>query len=95
MTTSESSEMIMDNGLDTLSQVALAETICFESYHGHEAGLFGTSRLPSESVEDLNTPSTSSSDMSFFVDTMEPLPITASGRFSGFTLNLLCVNSIS
>jgi len=74
---SEPSDMIMD-GLDTLSQVALAETVCFESYH--DAG-FGSSRLPSESIEELNTPVTSSSDLAFFVDTLDALPITASGRF--------------
>lgn len=69
--------MIMD-GLDTLSHVALAETVCFDSYH--DAG-FGSMRLPSESVEELNTPVTSSSDMTFF-DALEPLPITATGMFS-------------
>ena len=70
--------MIMD-GLDTLSQVALAD-ICFDSYH--DSG-FGLGRLPSESIEDsLNTPVTSSSDVTFFVDTLvEPLPITASGKY--------------
>lgn len=88
MTSSESSEMIMDAGLDTLSQVALAETLCFESYHGFDTGI---PRLPSESVEELNTPVTSSSDMSFFVDTLEPLPITASSGRSlfCFSRNLL------
>lgn len=72
--------MIMD-GLDTLSQVALAETLCFDNYHSHESGFLG-SRLPSESVEELNTPVTSSSDIGFFVDTctLDPLPITAAGR---------------
>lgn len=65
--------MIMD-GLDTLSQVALAD-ICFDNYH--DTG-FGMGRLPSESFDDsLNTPVTSSSDVSFFVDTLDPLPITA------------------
>lgn len=73
MTSAESSEMIMD-GLDTLSQVALAETVCFDNYH--DAG-FGSFRLPSESLEELNTPVTSSSDVTFFVDTLDPLPITA------------------
>lgn len=80
MTTSESAEMIMD-GLDTLSQVALAETVCFDNYH--DAG-FGSLRLPSESIEELNTPVTSSSDVTFFVDTLDPLPITATGRFCFF-----------
>lgn len=78
MTTTEASEMIMD-GLDTLSQVALAESVCFDSYH--DAG-FGSLRLPSESLEELNTPVTSSSDVAFFVDTLDPLPITATGMFS-------------
>lgn len=69
----EQSAMIMD-GLDTLSHVALAETVCFDNYH--DAG-FGSFRLPSESIDELNTPVTSSSDVSFF-DSYDVLPITAS-----------------
>lgn len=61
------------DGLDTLSQVALAETVCFDNYH--DAG-FGPLRLPSESLEELNTPVTSSADV-FFMDSLDPLPITA------------------
>jgi hypothetical protein len=82
------SDMIMD-GLDTLSQVALADQLghqvnfSFDNYHlPPPAG----GRLPSESVEDclntpnfLNTPVTSTSDMTFFgVDS--PVPIAATGR---------------
>ena len=77
MTQPESVGMIMD-GLDTLSQVALAD-VCFGNYHeGFESSRL---RLPSESVEELNTPVTSSSGLTFFMD-MDPLPITATGRFS-------------
>lgn len=65
--------MIMD-GLDTLSQVA----VCFENYHD---GGFGSGRLPSESIDELNTPVTSSSDLAFFMDTLDAFPISASGMF--------------
>ena len=77
------------DGLDTLSQVALADQVnmvnmqlCFDT----PAQAFNThGRLPSESMEDsLNTPVavTTSSDTTFFGlnDTPEPLPITATGR---------------
>ena len=78
--------MIMD-GLDTLSQVALAD-ICFDNYH--DTG-FGMGRLPSESIDDsLNTPVTSSSDVTFFVDTLDPLPITATGKYFLIFLIVCC-----
>ena len=70
--------MIMD-GLDTLSQVALADvsSFCFDTSAMTSAG-----RHASESLEDsLNTPVTTCSETSFFgPDTMEPPPITATGR---------------
>ncbi|OWF52763.1 early growth response protein 1-B-like [Mizuhopecten yessoensis] len=72
--------MIMD-GLDTLSQVALADqmslaNLCFDT------SAFGGSRLPSESFDDcLNTPVTSSSDVTFFgCDPLGPVPITATAN---------------
>ena len=86
MASLEPSEMIMD-GLDTLSQVALlADTsVCFDSYHGVDTGF---PRPLSESMEELNTPVTSSSDMTFFVDTLDSLPIaTNSGRFTYFVVS--------
>lgn len=79
--------MIMD-GLDTLSQVALADQIhlshlSFENYH---SSAFEGGRLPSESVDDcLNTPVTTCSDVTFFhSDTFDAVPITGTqctGRF--------------
>ena len=72
--------MIMD-GLDTLSQVALADvsSFCFDT-----SALTSAGRHASESFEDsLNTPVTTCSETSFFgPDTMEPPPITATGRCS-------------
>ncbi|KAL5022489.1 hypothetical protein ScPMuIL_001644 [Solemya velum] len=72
--------MIMD-GLDTLSQVALADQVnlCFDSYHDSQLSGFG--RFQSESMEDcLNTPVTTCSETSFFTDNMEPPPITATAN---------------
>lgn len=70
--------MIMD-GLDTLSQVALADvsSFCFDT-----TALTNAGRHASESFEDsLNTPVTTCSETSFFgPDTLEPPPITATGR---------------
>lgn len=76
--------MIMD-GLDTLSQVALADqlNLSFDTYsppstQATDAG----GRLPSESIDDnLNTPVTTSSDVNFnFMNDIEisqqALPIT-------------------
>lgn len=62
------------DGLDTLSQVALADQMNFSfDYFG------AIGRLPSESFEDaLNTPVSSSSDVTFgFIESLEPVPITA------------------
>lgn len=74
----KSSVMIMD-GLDTLTQVALADvsSFCFDTRALESAG-----RHASETFEDsLNTPVTTSSDNTFFgPDTLEPPPITATGR---------------
>lgn len=68
------------DGLDTLSQVALADQVnlanlCFDF-------ATGGGRLPSESIDDsLNTPVTSSSDISFFgCDLLGPVPITATAN---------------
>ncbi|PVD30971.1 hypothetical protein C0Q70_10247 [Pomacea canaliculata] len=70
--------MIMD-GLDTLTQVALADvsSFCFDTRALESAG-----RHASETFEDsLNTPVTTSSDNTFFgPDTLEPPPITATAN---------------
>lgn len=70
--------MIMD-GLDTLSQVALADvsSFCFDT-----TALASAGRHASESFEDsLNTPVTTCSETSFFgPDTLEPPPITATAN---------------
>lgn len=76
--------MIMD-GLDTLSQVALADQVniaqlCFDIDNTQGVG---GGRLPSMSVDDnLNTPVTSNQDVTFFScgDPWESVPITATGR---------------
>ncbi|KAK7110659.1 early growth response protein 1-like [Littorina saxatilis] len=70
--------MIMD-GLDTLSQVALADvsSFCFDTSPFTSAG-----RHVSESFEDsLNTPVTTCSETSFFgPDSLDPPPITATAN---------------
>jgi len=73
--------MIMD-GLDTLSQVALADPVSLANLCFDTTGL-GVGRLPSESLDDcLNTPNTSSSDIAFFgCDPLGPVPITATGMY--------------
>lgn len=78
--------MIMTmEGLEALSQVALADPssiaqLCFDATN------LGGGRLPSESFMDdsLNTPGTANSDRTFFggVDPLEPVPITATGKFT-------------
>ena len=74
--------MIMD-GLDTLSQVALDQVnltnlanLCFDY-----GAVSGGGRLPSESFDELNTPVTSNSDVSFFGCDLGPVPITATGKY--------------
>lgn len=67
------------DGLDTLTQVALADvsSFCFDTRALESAG-----RHASETFEDsLNTPVTTSSDNTFFgPDTLEPPPITATAN---------------
>lgn len=73
------------DGLDTLSQVALADQVniaqlCFDIDNTQGVG---GGRLPSMSVDDnLNTPVTSNQDVTFFGcgDPWESVPITATGR---------------
>lgn len=79
------------DGLDTLSQVALADQVnlanlCFDF-------ATGGGRLPSESIDDsLNTPVTSSSDISFFgCDLLGPVPITATGKFY---INIMIIETV-
>ena len=76
--------MIMD-GLDALSRVALADihSFCYDTPSLSEAGSILGTRTVSESLDDtLNTPVTTCSDETFFgPDSLEPPPITATGRF--------------
>lgn len=89
--------MIMD-GLDTLSQVALASdqmNLSFDTYHPPSQALSTTGSMGRqlfESVEDtLNTPVTTNSETTFFgADTFGPLPITATGKSILFLCNSRC-----
>jgi hypothetical protein len=75
--------MIMD-GLDTLSQVALADqlNLSFDTYSPPNTQASDIQRIPHDGLEDnLNTPVTTSSDVNFnFMSDIEisqqPLPIT-------------------
>jgi len=83
--------MIMD-GLDTLSQVALADQqiLSFDSFHPTTQSAVSI-RSPLDGIDDqaLNTPVTTSSDLSSFfssdIEFSDPLPITASVEAS-FTI---------
>lgn len=72
--------MIME-GLDTLTQVALADQLSFDNFHSSPTALSNIGRIPPETMDDsLNTPVTTSSETTFFgSDTCEPVPITATG----------------
>lgn len=73
--------MIME-GLDTLTQVALAEQLSFDNYHQIPSNLNNIGRIPNETTdESLNTPVTTSSETTFFgSDTCDPVPITATAN---------------
>ena len=84
--------MIMD-GLDTLSQVALADqlNLSFDSYHA-PSSTTAASVLRSMDEDNLNTPVTTSSDVNFSFAppdlelSQEALPIT--GEFSFYYANM-------
>lgn len=92
--------MIMD-GLDTLSQVALADQVntiaqlCFDIDNTQGVG---GGRLPSMSVDDnLNTPVTSNTqDVTFFNcgEPWESVPITATGRSFYFIHSFRLLNFV-
>ena len=76
--------MIMDN-LESLSHVALGAELALSSVYYDTPAPGSMIRHASEALDEgLNTPVTISSDSTFFGpdSTLEPPPITATGRFS-------------